>query len=237
LSGYICRKAKLMDVTDVKILIADDEPDVLDFLKYTLEREGFWVYTASNGEVAFKLAKEVQPEVIVLDVMMPKMNGIEVCRQLRAIPEFKKTAITFLTARSEDYSEIAGLEAGADDYITKPIRPKIFVSRINALLRRNQEQKNTEVIKVGNLVIDRERYLVISNKKEIDLPRKEFELLHLLVSKPGRLFRREEIMKRVWGDESIVGDRTIDVHIRKIRDKIGDNRIKTVKGVGYKFDG
>ncbi len=226
----------MKDVTDVKILLADDEPDVLNFLKYTLEKEGFWVYTAFNGETALKLAKEVNPEIIVLDVMMPKMDGIEVCRQLRGMTEFKKTPITFLTARSEDYSEIAGLEAGADDYITKPVRPKVFVSRINALLRRNEAKKQTEVVKIGSLVIDRERYLVINNKSEIDLPRKEFELLSLLVSKPGRLFRREEIMQRVWGDENIVGDRTIDVHIRKIREKIGEDCIKTIKGVGYKFD-
>lgn len=225
-----------MDVTEIKILIADDEPDVLIFLKYTLEKEGFLVYTALNGEAAIKLAKELEPHVFVLDVMMPKMDGIEVCRQLRSLPEFKNTPITFLSARAEDYSEIAGFEAGTDDYITKPIRPKVFVSRIHALLRRREEKMKTEIIKIGNLVIDSEKYLVLSGKKEINLPRKEFELLHLLVSKPGRLFRREEIMKRVWGDESIVGARTIDVHIRKIREKIGDDYIKTIKGVGYKFD-
>ena len=225
-----------MDVNDIKILLVDDEVDVLDFMKYNLEKEGFWVYTAKDGIEAIQLAKKVSPAIIILDLMMPKMDGIENCRELRTMPEFKNTLIAFLTARDEDYSQIAGFEVGADDYITKPIKPRVFISRIRALLRRLESNDSVAKMVVGDIEIDRERYLVIKGGKEISLPRKEFELMSLLVSKPGRVFKREEILSRVWGNETIVGDRTIDVHIRKLREKIGDDYFKTIKGIGYKFD-
>ena len=225
-----------MEVNDFKILLVDDETDVLDFMKYNLEKEGFWVYTAQNGVEAIQLAKKMNPHLIILDLMMPKMDGIETCRELRNIPEFKNTIITFLTARDEDYSQIAGFEVGADDYITKPIKPRVFISRIRALLRRLETDDATGKHIVGDIEIDRERYLVIKAGKEISLPRKEFELMNLLISKPGRVFKREEILSKVWGTDTIVGDRTIDVHIRKLREKIGDDYIKTIKGIGYKFD-
>ena len=225
-----------MDVNDFKILLVDDETDVLDFMKYNLEKEGFWVYTAQNGVEAIQLAKKMNPHLIILDLMMPKMDGIETCRELRNIPEFKNTIITFLTARDEDYSQIAGFEVGADDYITKPIKPRVFISRIRALLRRLETDDATGKHIVGDIEIDRERYLVIKAGKEISLPRKEFELMNLLISKPGRVFKREEILSKVWGTDTIVGDRTIDVHIRKLREKIGDDYFKTIKGIGYKFD-
>lgn len=226
-----------MELNDCKVLLVDDEQDVLEFMKYNLEREGFWVYTATNGVDGIQLAKKMHPHLIVLDLMMPKMDGIATCRELRALDEFKNTLIAFLTARDEDYSQIAGFEVGADDYITKPIKPKVFISRIRALLRRLEDNSIKSVIKVGDLEIDRERYIVITKGEELTLPKKEFELLTLLVSKPGRVFKREEILSRVWGNETIVGDRTIDVHIRKLREKIGDNAFKTIKGIGYKFDG
>ena len=225
-----------MDVTDVKILLVDDEVDVLDFMKYNLEKEGFWVYTARDGVEAIQLAKKVSPHLIILDLMMPKLDGIETCRELRGMPEFKNTLITFLTARDEDYSQIAGFEVGADDYITKPIKPRVFISRIRALLRRLETSEGGTKLNVGDIEIDRERYLVLKAGKEISLPRKEFELMNLLASKPGRVFKREEILSRVWGNDTIVGDRTIDVHIRKLREKIGDDYFKTIKGIGYKFD-
>jgi two-component system alkaline phosphatase synthesis response regulator PhoP len=225
-----------MEVNDFKILLVDDETDVLDFMKYNLEKEGFWVYTAQNGVEAIQLAKKMNPHLIILDLMMPKMDGIETCRELRNIPEFKNTIITFLTARDEDYSQIAGFEVGADDYITKPIKPRVFISRIRALLRRLETDETTGKHIVGDIEIDRERYLVIKAGKEISLPRKEFELMNLLISKPGRVFKREEILSKVWGTDTIVGDRTIDVHIRKLREKIGDDYFKTIKGIGYKFD-
>lgn len=225
-----------MDLNDIKILLVDDETDVLDFMKYNLEKEGFWVYTAQNGAEGIQLAKKVNPHLIILDLMMPKMDGIETCRLLRSLPDFKNTLITFLTARDEDYSQIAGFEVGADDYITKPIKPRVFTSRIRALLRRLETETQAEIITAGDLEIDRERYLVIKDKKEITLPRKEFELLTLLASKPGRVFKREEILSKVWGNDTIVGDRTIDVHIRKLREKLGDDYFKTIKGIGYKFD-
>ena len=225
-----------MEVNDFKILLVDDETDVLDFMKYNLEKEGFWVYTAQNGVEAIQLAKKMNPHLIILDLMMPKMDGIETCRELRNIPEFKNTIITFLTARDEDYSQIAGFEVGADDYITKPIKPRVFISRIRALLRRLETDDATGKHIVGDIEIDRERYLVIKAGKEISLPRKEFELMSLLISKPGRVFKREEILSKVWGTDTIVGDRTIDVHIRKLREKIGDDYFKTIKGIGYKFD-
>lgn len=225
-----------MDVNDFKILLVDDETDVLDFMKYNLEKEGFWVYTARDGVEAIQMAKKMNPHLIILDLMMPKMDGIETCRELRNIPEFKNTIITFLTARDEDYSQIAGFEVGADDYITKPIKPRVFISRIKALLRRLETNETAGKISVGDIEIDRERYVVVKSGKEISLPRKEFELMNLLVSKPGRVFKREEILSKVWGNDTIVGDRTIDVHIRKLREKIGDDYFKTIKGIGYKFD-
>ena len=225
-----------MEVNDFKILLVDDETDVLDFMKYNLEKEGFWVYTAGNGVEAIQMAKKMNPHLIILDLMMPKMDGIETCRELRNIPEFKNTIIAFLTARDEDYSQIAGFEVGADDYITKPIKPRVFISRIRALLRRLETNETAGKMIVGDIEIDRERYLVIKAGKELSLPRKEFELLNLLISKPGRVFKREEILSKVWGNETIVGDRTIDVHIRKLREKIGDDYFKTIKGIGYKFD-
>lgn len=225
-----------MDVNDFKILLVDDETDVLDFMKYNLEKEGFWVYTAGNGVEAIQMAKKMNPHLIILDLMMPKMDGIETCRELRNMPEFKNTIITFLTARDEDYSQIAGFEVGADDYITKPIKPRVFISRIRALLRRLETTETSGKIVAGDIEIDRERYVVVKAGKEISLPRKEFELLNLLVGKPGRVFKREEILSKVWGNDTIVGDRTIDVHIRKLREKIGDDYFKTIKGIGYKFD-
>ncbi len=225
-----------MDTNDIKILLVDDETDVIDFMKYNLEKEGYWVYTASNGEEGISIAKKVNPHLIILDLMMPKLDGIETCRELRSMPQFKTTLIAFLTARDEDFSQIAGFEVGADDYITKPIKPRVFLSRIGGLLRRLEQETNVSVIRVGNIEVDRERYLVRKDGEEIQLPRKEFELLNLLVSKPGRVFKREEILSKVWGNETIVGDRTIDVHIRKLREKLGEDYFKTIKGIGYKFD-
>jgi two-component system alkaline phosphatase synthesis response regulator PhoP len=225
-----------MEMNDFKILLVDDEQDVLEFMKYNLEKEGFWVYTATNGSEGIQVAKKIKPHLIVLDLMMPVKDGIATCRELRGMEEFKNTLITFLTARDEDYSQIAGFESGADDYITKPIKPKVFISRVNALMRRLEEKMTPSNIKVGNIEIDKEKYLVIKDGKEITLPRKEFELLGLLVSKPGRVFKREEILNKVWGNDTIVGDRTIDVHIRKLREKIGEESFKTIKGIGYKFD-
>lgn len=233
---YFRGKESGMDVTDIKVLLVDDEADVLDFMKYNLEKEGFWVYTARDGAEGIQLAKKITPQLIILDLMMPKMDGIETCRELRSIPELKNTLITFLTARDEDYSQIAGFEVGADDYITKPIKPRVFISRIRALLRRFETPEAGAKLTVGDIEIDRERYVIIQNGKEIVLPRKEFELIYLLASKPGKVFKREEILSRVWGNDTIVGDRTIDVHIRKLREKIGDDYFKTIKGIGYKFD-
>lgn len=222
-----------------KILIVDDEPDILEFLQYNLEKEGFSVVTASDGEQALKIAEKEMPDLIILDIMMPKIDGVEVCRQIRAKPAFDHTLIAFLTAREEDYSQIAALDVGGDDYITKPIRPRVFVSRIKALLRRADKQselKDRGVITVGDLTIDKERVTVSRNGEEIELAKKEFELLYLLVSKPGKVFSREEIFNKIWGSDVIVGNRTIDVHIRKLREKIGENYIKTIKGIGYKFE-
>jgi two-component system alkaline phosphatase synthesis response regulator PhoP len=225
-----------MELNDIKILLVDDEVDVLDFMKYNLEKEGFWVYTARNGAEGINLAKSVKPHLIILDLMMPKMDGIETCRQLRSNAEFKNTVIAFLTARDEDYSQIAGFEVGADDYITKPIKPRVFISRIKGLLRRFEKNEGKIKISIGDMEIDHERYMVVKAGKDISLPRKEFELLSLLASKPGRVFKRDEILDKVWGTDTGVGDRTIDVHIRKLREKLGDDCIKTIKGVGYKFD-
>ncbi len=216
-------------------MLVDDEPDILEIVRYNLTGEGYHVETAQNGLEAISQAKKLQPQLIILDVMMPKMDGIEACEKIRDIPELSETVITFLTARGEDYSQMAGFEAGADDYITKPIRPKVLVSKVKALLRRFRENEEEEKIKLGNLTINREEYKIVLGKEEIVLPRKEFELLALLASKPGKVFKREDILDSIWGNEVIVGGRTIDVHIRKLREKIGDDKFKTVKGVGYKF--
>jgi two-component system, OmpR family, alkaline phosphatase synthesis response regulator PhoP len=221
-----------------KILIVDDEPDILDFLSYNLRKEGFEVITASNGTEALQMAIKTRPQLIILDIMMPEMDGVEVCRRLRANPDFDKTTITFLTAREEDLSQISALDVGGDDYITKPIKPQVFISRIKALLRRNKTElvENEHIIRVANLEINKEKVQILRGTEIIDLPKKEFELLLLLVSKPGKVFTREEIYNKIWGNDVIVGDRTIDVHIRKLREKIGVENIKTLKGIGYKFD-
>ncbi|MEM7085358.1 MAG: response regulator transcription factor [Bacteroidota bacterium] len=225
-----------MKKKDTKILLVDDEPDILEIIGYNLSAEGYQIFSAENGVKAIAKAKKHLPHLIILDVMMPEMDGIEACEKLRAIPELSETLITFLTARGEDYSQVAGFEAGADDYITKPIKPKVLVSKVKALLRRFKEEETTDSnIKAGNLIINREEYKIIRGKDEMILPRKEFELLALLASKPGKVFKRDEILDRVWGNEVVVGGRTIDVHIRKLREKIGDEKFKTVKGVGYKF--
>lgn len=223
-----------MNKKDIKILLVDDEPDILEIVGYNLTNAGYQVITAENGLEAVKKAKKEQPHLIIMDVMMPEMDGIEACELIRKIPDLKDVVITFLTARGEDYSQVAGFDAGADDYITKPIKPKVLISKIKALLRRFKEDEKDSV-KVGNLVIDRDEYKIILKGKEIILPRKEFELLSLLASKPGKVFKRDEILDKVWGNEVVVGGRTIDVHIRKLREKIGDKSFKTVKGVGYKF--
>ena len=222
-----------------KILLVDDEPDILEFIGYNLKKEGYQVLTSTNGKDAIKVAKEQIPHLIILDVMMPEMDGIETCLELRQNPELNHSIITFLTARSEDYSLIAGFEAGADDYITKPIKPRVLISKIKSLLRRYanaDSEKSIDLSNVGGLVIDKEKYLVSKDDKKIVLPKKEFELLVLLTSKPNKVFTREEIFSTVWDNDSIVGDRTIDVHIRKLREKIGLDNIKTIKGVGYKYE-
>ncbi|MBL4586528.1 MAG: response regulator transcription factor [Flavobacteriales bacterium] len=221
---------------DQTILVVDDEEDILEFLEYNLKKEGFHVYLATSGRKAIEIARKTRPQLILLDVMMPELDGIETCRELRDIPALKNAVIAFLTARNEDYSQIAGFDAGADDYISKPIKPRVLISRIKALLRRNNSASSEQVLEVGSgLKIDRARYLIELNGKEISLPKKEFELLALLASKPGHVFTREVILSTVWGSEVVVGDRTIDVHVRKLREKIGDACIRTVKGVGYKF--
>lgn len=229
-----------MNNKDFRILLVDDEPDILEFLSYNINKEGYEVHTAQNGKEAIEKAKKINPHLILLDVMMPEMDGIETCEVLRQDKKFQNTVIAFLTARGEDYSQIAGFDAGADDYITKPIKPKVIVSRIKALLKRfkdvNEDEKGeNHIIKQSNLIIDREKYIVIKDGEELILPKKEFELLVLLITKPDRVFTRDEIFSAVWGDNIIVGDRTIDVHIRKLREKIGEGHIKTIKGVGYKF--
>jgi two-component system, OmpR family, alkaline phosphatase synthesis response regulator PhoP len=225
---------------NTKILVVDDESDIQEILRYNLEKEGFEVFTASDGEEGIAIAEREQPTLIILDIMMPHMDGVEMCRQLRSKPEFAKTLIAFLTAREEDYSQIAALDVGGDDYITKPIRPRVFISRIKALLRRSdrgpEEEANADLIRISDLSIDRERVSVQRGVETIELAKKEFELLYLLVSKPGKVFTREEIFNKVWGADVIVGNRTIDVHIRKLREKIGDDYIKTIKGIGYKFE-
>lgn len=226
-----------MKKQDIRILLVDDEPDILEILKYNLTSEGYQVSTAKNGLEGVEKAKKKKPHLIILDVMMPEMDGIEACEKIRKIEGLEDTIITFLTARGEDYSQLAGFEAGADDYITKPVKPKVLMSKVKALLRRFKESEDPQldIKKVGNIVINREEYKVVNNGKEIILPRKEFELLSLLTSKPDKVFKREVILDKVWGQEVVVGGRTIDVHIRKLREKIGDHHFKTVKGVGYKF--
>ena len=228
-----------MDPSNYTVLLVDDEPDILEFVSYNLKKEGYKVYTASNGKEGVALAEKHKPNLVLLDVMMPGMDGIETCDIMRSIPELKNVIIAFLTARGEDYSQVAGFDAGADDYITKPIKPKVLLSRLKALLRRagGESSSNSEhSLDQGKLVIDKEKYQVIFNGNVLDLPRKEFELISLLSSKPGKVFPRDEIMDSIWGNDVVVGGRTIDVHIRKIREKIGDKSIKTIKGVGYKFD-
>ncbi|MDF2437370.1 MAG: DNA-binding response regulator [Bacteroidota bacterium] len=224
--------------SDHKILLVDDEPDILEFLSYNLKKEGYNVFTANNGKEAIVVAKKENPDLIILDVMMPDMDGIETCREIRELPGLKDVMIAFLTARSEDYSQIAGFEVGADDYINKPIKPRVLISRITALLRRGRgtSASATDKVDMGGIKIDRERYVVVQDGKEINLPKKEFELLALLASKPGNVFTREVILDRVWGGEVVVGDRTIDVHVRKLREKLGEDFIRTVKGIGYKFE-
>ena len=225
-----------MSTDSVKILLVDDEPDILEIVGYNLSSGGYQVFTASNGLEAIEVAKKESPNLIILDVMMPKMDGIEACEQLRKLPELSNTIITFLTARNEDYSQVAGFDAGADDYITKPIKPKVLLSKVKGLLRRTSvDKKDENSLNIGQLVINRDEYKVLKEGVELVLPRKEFELLFLLTSKPGKVFTRDEILNAVWGNDVVVGGRTIDVHIRKLREKIGDQSFKTVKGVGYKF--
>lgn len=222
-----------------KILLVDDEADILEFLGYNLRKEGYEVYTSSNGKDGLAKAVEIVPQLIVLDVMMPEMDGIETCKEIRQIPGLKNTIVIFLTARGEDYSQIAGFEAGADDYVTKPVKPRVLVSRIKALLRRYREtpvDEDAQILRLDELIIDRSKYTVVKDKKEYNLPRKEFELLSLLASRPNRVFTREDILSAIWGDDVIVGDRTIDVHVRKLREKLGIENIRTIKGVGYKFE-
>lgn len=222
-----------------KILIVDDEPDILEFLKYNLKKEGYEVVTANDGRQAIAVAEQSKPSLIVLDIMMPELDGVETCRLLRKKKEFDNTPIAFLTARDEDFSQITALDVGGDDYITKPIKPRVLISRIGALLRRVERQASEEdeaTIHVHDLVIDRHKVLVFRGDTSIELPRKEFEILWLLASKPGRVFTREEIFDKIWGSDVIVGNRTIDVHIRKLRERIGEDYIKTMKGIGYKFE-
>ena len=226
-----------MKKKDIKILLVDDEQDILEIVGYNLSQEGYQIVTASNGKEAIAKAKKERPQLIIMDVMMPEMDGMEACENIRKIPELQDTIITFLTARSEDYSQVAGFDAGADDYITKPIKPKLLVSKVKALLRRLKEkEQNSETLNVGGIEINREEYKIVKDNIEIVLPRKEFELFYLLASKPGKVFKRDEILDKVWGNEVSVGGRTIDVHIRKLREKIGEELCKTIKGVGYKFE-
>ena len=225
-----------MDAKGLKVLIADDEPDILEIIQYNLKKEGYTVVTAKDGDEALTKAKQEAPDLIILDIMMPKKNGVEVCEILRTKPAFKETLIIFLTALSDESSQIKGLESGADDYINKPISPKVLLSRVNAIFRRAHKKPAGSVIAIGNMEIDPEKYEVKVDGKPKVLAKKEFELLHLLATRPGRVFLRNEILSQIWGKDVIVGDRTIDVHIRKIRQKLGIDCITTVKGVGYKFD-
>lgn len=230
----LAKKRKKVKEQKQKLLLVDDEQDILEILSYNLEKEGFEVHTCNNGRDAIEKAKEVIPDLILLDVMMPQMDGMETCIELKQIDKLKNSYIAFLTARGEDYSQIAGFDAGADDYISKPVKPRVLVSRIKAMLRRGGA-KPVEAEEIDGIFIDREKYLVRVGENELSLPKKEFELLSLLTSQKGKVFTRETILSTVWGDDVVVGDRTIDVHIRKLREKIGDEFIKTIKGVGYKF--
>jgi len=227
-----------MNTSKNNILVVDDEPDIRELIEYNLKKEGYQVATAVNGKEAILLAKKSIPDLIILDIMMPEMDGIEACRLLRAMPEFKNTFMVFLTARSEEYSEIAGFNVGADDYIAKPIKPRVLVSRINAILRRNiqQEEPLFNKIEIADIVIDRDAFMVFRGDNKIVLAKKEFELLYLLASKPGKVFTRDVILKSIWEDSVVVTNRTIDVHVRKLREKVGGNYVSTVKGVGYKFE-
>ena len=221
---------------DIKILLVDDEPDILEIVGYNLKSEGYQIFTAKNGIEAIESAKINRPHLIILDIMMPEMDGIEACEKIRNTKGLEHTLITFFTARGEDYSQVAGFDVGADDYITKPIKPKVLVSKIKGLLRRvNSTKKENESVNIGDIIIDKDEYVVIKGEQRLNLPRKEFELFSLLASRPGKVFKRDDILDKVWGNEVVVGGRTIDVHIRKLREKIGDKNFKTVKGVGYKF--
>ena len=225
-----------MNTSDIKILLVDDEPDILEIVGYNLKSEGYQVFTANNGVEAVKKAKKIAPHLILLDIMMPEMDGIEACEKIRNIKSLENVIISFLTARGEDYSQMAGFDAGADDYITKPVKPKVLVSKVKSLLRRLKTDEAVEnTVSLGDIIINRDEYVVFKGDTKIALPRKEFELFSLLTSKPGKVFKREVILDTVWGNEVVVGGRTIDVHIRKLREKIGDDYFKTVKGVGYKF--
>ena len=226
-----------MKKSDIKILCVDDEPDILEILKYNLSNEGYNVSTAADGKSAIEIAYNISPNLIIMDIMMPKMDGIEACEKLRSDEKFNDTIIMFLTARGEDYSHVAAYDAGADDYVTKPVKPKVLVSKVKGLLRRLKKviAKDINEIIFDDIKIDREKYKVYISNNVLNLPRKEFELLYLLASKPDKVFKREKIMETVWGSEVVVGDRTIDVHIRKLREKVGDKYFKTIKGVGYKF--
>lgn len=220
---------------NIKILLVDDEPDILEIVGYNLTREDYQVFTAKNGVEGVKMAQTIHPHLILMDVMMPEMDGIEACEKIRELKGLEDVIIAFFTARGEDYSQLAGFDAGADDYITKPVKPKVLVSKVKSLLRRLKTDSIENIITVENIIVNREKYLVTKNGKDISLPKKEFELLSLLISNPGKVYKREDILNTVWGSDVIVGDRTIDVHIRKLREKIGDNYFKTIKGVGYKF--
>ena len=225
-----------MDKSKYRILLVDDEEDIIEFLSYNLKKEGYQVSAAANGREAVEKAKAEKPHLIIMDVMMPEMNGVEAVREIRKDSELDDTLIIFLTARSEDYTQIEGLEAGADDYVTKPVKPKVLISRLSALLRRSVKQEKGNVIRINDLIIDREQFLVFRGSKKIRLPKKEFKLLFLLASSPDKVFTREEIFAKVWGNDVVVGDRTIDVHVRKIREKTGVDYIRTVKGIGYKLE-
>ncbi len=224
---------------NIKILIVDDEPDIIEFLSYNLKKESYKVFSANNGLKGIEVASDVKPDLIILDIMMPKMDGIEVCKQLRSNPEFANTVIVFLTAREEDFTQIAALEAGGDDFVNKPIRPRVFMTRISALLRRKYRkdaEDEQQIIQLNDLIINKTEVNILLKGKKIELPKKEFEILWLLATKPGKVFKREEIFNKIWGNDVIVGNRTIDVHIRKLREKLGDDIVKTVKGIGYKME-
>ena len=225
-----------MDISSIKVLVVDDDPDIVEILKYNLKNSGYSVKSAGNGVEAIKKAKKFIPDIILMDVMMPEMSGIEACEEIKNIDELSQAIIIFLSARSEDYTQISAYDAGADDYISKPVKPKILLKKISNIAKKINSEKNApKTIDLGSIKINKEEYVVIKDKKEILLPRKEFELLFLLATKPEKVFTREEIMNKVWGTQVVVGDRTIDVHVRKLREKIGEKHIKTLKGVGYKF--